>query len=87
MSERLILADMNADALLDLNNALDPKLTKYVPSDHDPTINSKYYNPKLHAFLLLNNLETFYGEQLEGQKHNHLKVQSKLLLVHNKWGL
>lgn len=54
---------MNADSLLDLNNALSPKLTKYIPSDHDPTINHK-----LHAFLLLNNLETFYGGAAGGAK-------------------
>ena len=54
MSKRLILADMNADNLLDLNAALMPKMTKYIP--HDPTINTKQ-----HAFLLLNNLEAFFG--------------------------
>ena len=37
-----------------INNALTPKMTKYIP--HDPTINTKQ-----HAFLLLNNLEAFFG--------------------------
>ena len=60
---KIILADMDTDALMELNNALAPKMTKYIPSDHDPTINSK-----LHAFLLLNNLEAFYGGAAGGAK-------------------
>jgi predicted phage terminase large subunit-like protein len=63
MPERLILADMKADDLLALNEALTPKMTKYVPPDHDPTINHK-----LHAFLLLNDLEVFYGGAAGGAK-------------------
>jgi len=61
-----ILADLDTSELLQLNDALTPKMTKYIP--HDPTI-----NPKQHAFLLLNNLESFYGGAAGGGKAQKLK--------------
>jgi len=61
--QRLILADMDTDALINLNVALTPKISKYIPEDHSPLINSK-----LTAFLLLDNLEVFYGGAAGGAK-------------------
>jgi len=69
--QRLIIADMDTDALINLDNALKPRMSKYVPLDHNPTI-----NPKLTAFLLLNNIEVFYGGACGGAKTEGLLMSA-----------